>query len=128
MKVTSQPSRPSELSPAKRALVKKRLRGEGSGHTASSLKIAIPHLAASGPTPLSFAQRRLWFSQQMTPASPLYNISQSLRLEGPMDVDALTKALSAVVERQDRIIKLDYGQVILDQKSMRVPAEPVLQL
>lgn len=102
MKVTREPSRPSDLSPAKRALVEKRLRGAAStNHTASATTAPIPRRSRPGPAPLSFAQRRLWFAQQMAPASPLYNISQGLRLEGPLNLEALARALTAVVERHE---------------------------
>jgi hypothetical protein len=51
--------------------------------------------------PLSFAQQRLWFLDQLEPNSPLYNISKALRLSGPLNVEALQKALDAIVSRHE---------------------------
>ena len=44
--------------------------------------------------PLSFAQQRLWFLQQMTPQSPAYNMPVASRLLGKLDVKALEQALN----------------------------------
>ncbi|MDR2305913.1 MAG: amino acid adenylation domain-containing protein [Paucimonas sp.] len=49
--------------------------------------------------PLSFAQQRLWFLAQMDDASAAYHIPLSLGLEGPLDRQALERALVRIVER-----------------------------
>ncbi len=51
--------------------------------------------------PLSFAQQRLWFVDQLQPGSPLYNVPLAYRLEGPLDVEALLKSLRSIVERHE---------------------------
>ncbi|HET7233764.1 MAG TPA: amino acid adenylation domain-containing protein [Longimicrobium sp.] len=55
------------------------------------------------PLPLSFAQQRLWFIQQLDPASTAYNMLGVTRLDGVLDVDALQRALDAVVERHEAL-------------------------
>jgi amino acid adenylation domain-containing protein len=53
------------------------------------------------PLPLSFAQRRLWFLDRLAPGNPFYNIPAVLRLAGPLDREALRRALSAVLRRHE---------------------------
>ncbi|MEM7582116.1 MAG: amino acid adenylation domain-containing protein [Acidobacteriota bacterium] len=57
--------------------------------------------AGEGPHPLSFGQRQLWFQQQLEPDNVLYNIAAVLRLQGPLDVDALAGSLSMIVRRHE---------------------------
>jgi amino acid adenylation domain-containing protein len=50
--------------------------------------------------PMSSAQERLWFLDQLDPGSLAYNIPRCFRLRGPLDVTCLEKALNDVVRRQ----------------------------
>ena len=56
-----------------------------------------------GPLPLSFAQRRLWFLDQMMPGSPFYNFPMAVRVRGGLDVGVLARALSVVVSRHETL-------------------------
>jgi condensation domain-containing protein/phosphopantetheine binding protein len=49
--------------------------------------------------PVSFGQRRLWFLEQLTPGDPVYNMPCACWLEGPLDADALQRAVDAMVAR-----------------------------
>lgn len=51
--------------------------------------------------PLSFAQQRLWFFQQMYPESAAYNVPVATRLRGRLHVEHLREALSEVVRRHE---------------------------
>src|SRR5439155_7602286 len=51
--------------------------------------------------PLSFAQQRLWFFDQLEPHSPLYNVPVAVRLGGPLDMDALRRSLVGIIERHE---------------------------
>ncbi|MEU7894919.1 amino acid adenylation domain-containing protein [Nonomuraea sp. NPDC049152] len=54
-----------------------------------------------GPVPLTAAQARLWFHDQLVPGSTTYNLVQPFRLSGPLDVAALRSAFEAFVDRHD---------------------------
>ncbi|MCP4663182.1 MAG: amino acid adenylation domain-containing protein [bacterium] len=54
-----------------------------------------------GYPPLSFAQQRLWFLDQLKPELALYNIPATLHLAGSLDRDALVRALDEIVRRHE---------------------------
>ncbi|MEM9304099.1 MAG: amino acid adenylation domain-containing protein, partial [Pseudomonadota bacterium] len=51
--------------------------------------------------PLSFAQQRLWFIEQLAPAQGAYAIPAAVALEGPLDTGRLVRSLEAVLERHE---------------------------
>ncbi|MFD0340950.1 amino acid adenylation domain-containing protein [Streptomyces sp. NPDC127117] len=56
-----------------------------------------------GPAPLSPAQERLWFLEQLRPGTTTYTTAVEYRLRGVLDVAALRAALSDVVDRHDAL-------------------------
>lgn len=74
--------------------------------------------------PASFGQKRLWLLEQMQPDTPLYTMAAALHLRGPLDTEALNRALTAVVERHEvlrTVLRLEGGDVV---QVVRAP-EPV---
>jgi amino acid adenylation domain-containing protein len=53
--------------------------------------------------PLSFAQERLWFLQQLAPASAAYNYPAFFRVHGLLDADILEKSLQVLVARHESL-------------------------
>ncbi len=56
-----------------------------------------------GPLPLSYAQARLWFIDQMQPGSPLYNVPMAARVVGELSVWALWQGLEEIVRRHESL-------------------------
>ena len=92
------PSRLSQLSEAKRALLEQRLRGNSAG---APPPVTIPRRPRHDSAVLSFAQQRLWFLDQLEPGSPFYSIPVAFHLRGPLDAGALEQSLNAVVQRHE---------------------------
>ena len=60
-------------------------------------------VARSGDLPLSYAQQRLWFIEQLEPGSATYNIATAVRLTGMLDAPALQRSLSELVRRHEAL-------------------------
>jgi amino acid adenylation domain-containing protein len=71
-----------------------------SGHTADHAPIPVD-VPADRAVPLSSAQQRFWFLEQLQPGTPTYNLPMLFSLRGPLDATALHAALTAIVERHD---------------------------
>nr|QEO73913.1 condensation domain-containing protein [uncultured bacterium] len=83
---------------------------------------------AGEPAPLSAAQRRMWFLQQLQPHSVANNICVGIRLRGGLDVAAFRAALRDTLGRHD-VLRTVYRagpggnpeQVVLDGYTLAVP-------
>jgi amino acid adenylation domain-containing protein len=53
------------------------------------------------PLPLSFAEERLWFAEQLAPGSPAHHVPALLCFRGALDRPALGRALAALVARHE---------------------------
>ena len=87
-----------EQSPAKYALLMSRLRSR-----AAAAPTGIGRRPADAGAPLSFAQQRLWFLDQLNPGDTAYNMPYALRLQGPVDLDLATAAFRALVRRHETL-------------------------
>jgi amino acid adenylation domain-containing protein len=68
------------------------------GHIAAA---AIERIERSGGLPLSYAQQRLWFIQQLDPLNAAYNIPVAVRMHGRLEIAALERTLSEIVRRHE---------------------------
>ncbi|WP_309733228.1 amino acid adenylation domain-containing protein [Chamaesiphon sp. OTE_75_metabat_556] len=67
----------------------------------NSLELVISPAARTADLPLSFAQQRLWFVNQISPDSPAYNLLEALRLDGSPNLVALEQSLSELLRRHE---------------------------
>ena len=70
------------LSPAKQALLERRLRGRAA-------KVSVPRREPGTAPPPSAMQERLWFLEQYAPGTAAYTVPFAVRLTGDLDEDAL---------------------------------------
>jgi hypothetical protein len=88
----------SQLSPAKRELLEKRLRRETQSDAQST---QIPRRSQASPAPLSFGQQQLWFIDKLQPGNSAYNESLAIRLTGTLNAIALEQSLNEIVRRHE---------------------------
>ncbi|MEH1855163.1 MAG: amino acid adenylation domain-containing protein [Nostoc sp.] len=92
--------RRSQLSPAKQAILEKRLRGEERSNTQ---KIVIPRRTQQSPAPLSLVQQGLWFFQQLESQSSVYNEFACIQLKGVLNLTVLEKSLNEIIRRHESL-------------------------
>ncbi len=86
----------------------------------------IPRRDRSTTCPLSPAQERLWFLEQLHPGMRAYNEGDAVRLQGRLDIGLLQRALNVVIERHEvlrTLIQVVDGrpiQVIQDRWPIRI--------
>ncbi|HKD02411.1 MAG TPA: condensation domain-containing protein, partial [Terriglobales bacterium] len=51
--------------------------------------------------PVTFAQQRLWFLDQLQPNSASYNVAWSIRISGQLQIPALERTLNEIVRRHE---------------------------
>jgi hypothetical protein len=77
----------------------KALRSSGEGPAVPT----IPRVGRDRPLPLSYAQERLWFIDQLQPGSTGYNIPGEVRITGALEVAALERAINEIVRRHETL-------------------------
>ena len=90
-------------------------------HTAPPPLVRMPR---NGELPLSFAQQRLWFLDQLDPGSPTYNVPIAVRFRGSLNLSAVRQSLTSIVIRHEVLrttFHLSNGEPV-----QRVRSEPQL--
>ena len=85
----------------------------------------LPRLARTprdGALPLSFAQQRLWFLDQLEAGTATaYNVPAALRLTGLLNIDALSRSLTEIVRRHE-VLRTTFSMI--DGQPVQVIAAP----
>ncbi|HEU4593896.1 MAG TPA: condensation domain-containing protein, partial [Pyrinomonadaceae bacterium] len=87
----------------------------------------IARTARDEAAPLSFAQQRLWFLDQLEPGSVAYNMPTALRLTGRLDVPTMERTFGEIVRRHEvlrtRFVEVDDSpvQVITPASEVSLP-------
>ncbi|WNN39141.1 amino acid adenylation domain-containing protein [Pseudomonas inefficax] len=55
------------------------------------------------PVPLSYAQERLWLFDRLHPGSTTYNVPEAVRLRGALDLPALERSFSVLLQRHESL-------------------------
>jgi len=91
----------------------------------------LQRLTGTAQLPLSYAQQRIWFLDQLMPHSNAYNIPVGFRVSGPLNVIALQQSLNETVQRHESLrtnfINVD-GQPIQVIAPSRTQDLPVISL
>jgi len=91
-------------------------------------------LISTEELPLSYAQQRLWFLDQLEPNSALYNISIRLHLLGTLNVATLEQSLQEIIARHEALrtnfvtVDGEPTQVIHDETTWRVSVTDLTHL
>jgi hypothetical protein len=88
----------AKLSPEKLQLLSKRLKKSSANSNNN-----ISRRNGSQTLPLSYAQQRLWFLDQLEPNNPFYNNPAAVRLSGELNVAALEQSLTEIVVRHETL-------------------------
>ncbi|MFE8599731.1 amino acid adenylation domain-containing protein [Archangium violaceum] len=86
----------------------------------------VVKVARQGELPLSFAQQRLWFLEQLAPGGYAYNVPLAAKLKGHLEVAALERSLVKLVRRHEALrttFGLENGRPV-----QRIAPEPGLAL
>jgi acyl carrier protein len=65
--------------------------------------LAIRPASRDEELPLSYAQQRLWFIQQLEPESVAYNLPMAVRLQGRLSIPTMRQSLGEIVRRHETL-------------------------
>jgi len=76
---------------------------KAANRTSNFTPTPIVPMGRDGNLPLSFAQQRLWFLDQLVPNNPFYNVPAALRLTGSLNFSALQQTFNEIVRRHEAL-------------------------
>lgn len=76
------------------------------------------------PLPLSFAQQRLWFLDQMEPGNPFYNLPEAVRLNANLNVYALEQTLQEISRRHE-VLRTRFSFIAGEASQVISPPQPM---
>ena len=89
-----------ELPVEKRRVFLETLRGEGIDFSLFPIPAGV---SSAERDRLSYAQQRMWFLWHLEPQSGAYNLPSAVRLNGPLDLQALERAFASLVQRHETL-------------------------
>ncbi|MGH7844014.1 MAG: AMP-binding protein, partial [Candidatus Binatia bacterium] len=95
---------------------------------------SIEPVSRAGPVPLSFAQQRLWFLDQLDPGNFAYNLFSAFQLKGQLNVKALEQSFNEIIRRHETLrtvfITVDRQplQTILPSLTIQIPVVDLRQV
>ncbi|MEM8531994.1 MAG: amino acid adenylation domain-containing protein, partial [Chloroflexota bacterium] len=90
----------SKLSPEQRAALLKKMRKQEEAD-ASQKQPLQRQPRDTNQFPLSFAQQRLWFLEQLQPGTAVYNIPMAMLLQGALDVTLFEQSFRSIIQRHE---------------------------
>ncbi|MEG4028416.1 MULTISPECIES: amino acid adenylation domain-containing protein [unclassified Microcoleus] len=69
--------------------------------TGNTKAAVIEPVSRSRHLPLSFAQERLWFFDQLEPGNPFYNLCGAVRMTGQLNAEALRQSIEKIIDRHE---------------------------
>ena len=121
----------AELSPVERAALVSRLKQQRAAQREAAQ--AIPRRGAAAHYPLSFAQQRLWFLEQLEPDGP-YKVPAAFRLRGPLHVAALEQSVNEIISRHE-VLRTKFTeiegrpvQIVAPRLTLSIPVEDLSPL
>jgi amino acid adenylation domain-containing protein len=99
------------------ALLAKKIADESGDSVSKAVKITAQKRQQDQPNyfPLSFAQERLWFLQQLNPNDSRYNMVLPLEIEGDLDIVILEQCINQLIKRHE-ILRTSF---VVDEASVQ---------
>ena len=109
------------LSVEKRQLLERYLKTAGLN---LSRAVILPQSRETNRFPLSFAQQRLWFLDQLEPNTAVYNIADTHYFSGPLNLAALERSMNELIRRHESLRTTFHS---IDGEPVQVIAEAQLR-